>query len=87
MMEKRQNKGLRLKRKPYPPEFIEALLETAERAKSKDVRAPYIVQRLRNMLSRSPSPEIAKEMKALVPQLCWIIKEAGGWFYGPGAEY
>ena len=80
-------KGLRLNRNPYPPEFLEALLDTAEQAKSSDVRTPYIIQRLRKVQSAPPSPEIAKEMKALVPQLCWIIKEAGGWFYGPGAVY
>ena len=76
-----------MNRNPYPPEFIEALLETAERAKTRDVRTPYLIQRLRNVQHEAPSPEIAKEMKALIPQLCWIIQEAGGWFYGPGGSY
>lgn len=76
-----------MKRQPYPPEFIAALLETAERAKSQDVRAPYLLSRLRNLNEATPTPDTAKEMKALVPQLCWLVQEAGGWFYGPGAEY
>jgi hypothetical protein len=74
-------------RHPYPTEFIEGLIETAERANTKDVRTPYILQRLRKMQSALPGPEISKELKALIPQLCWIISKASGWFYGPGGQY
>ncbi len=76
-----------MNRNPYPPEFIEALLETAERANSRDVRMPYLLQRLRNMQAKPPSPESSQEMKAIVPQLCWIIRDAGGWFYGPDSSF
>ena len=76
-----------MKRHPYPPEFIAALLETAERADSKDVRAAYMLSRLRSLSEEEPGPEATKEMKALVPQLCWLIAEAGGWFYGPDSDY
>ena len=76
-----------MNRNPYPPEFIEALLETAERAKSRDVRMPHILLRLRRLNEAAPSPENAHEMKALVPQVCWIVQEAGGWFFGPDSSY
>ncbi len=87
MMSSRHFQGACVNRHPYPPEFIEALIETAERANTKDVRTPYILQRLRTMQSAHPGPEISKELKVLIPQLCWIISNAGGWFYGPGGQY
>jgi hypothetical protein len=76
-----------LNRNPYPPDFIEALLETAERAQSRDVRMLHILVRLRRLNEAKPNPENAQEMKALVPQICWIVHDADGWFHGPGAEY
>ncbi|MDA1330799.1 MAG: hypothetical protein O3B43_07030 [Chloroflexi bacterium] len=76
-----------LNRHPYPPEFIAALLETAERATSKDPRLPYLTARLSNLISQAPSLENTVEMKAIVPQLCWLIREGGGWFYGPESSY
>jgi hypothetical protein len=76
-----------LNRHSYPPEFISALLETAERAKSNDPRWHYLTARLAALIDQGPSVENAIEMKAIVPQLCWLIQDSGGWFYGPGAAY
>jgi len=76
-----------MNRNTYPPEFIAALLDTAERAKIKDARAPKLVARLAQLKVELPSPAGSREMGELVPHLCWLISEAGGWFYGPGAEY
>ena len=71
----------------YPPEFIVALLDTAERAKITDMRAPKVVMRLAQLNDEAPSAAGAQEMRELVPHLCWLISEANGWFYGPGAQY
>jgi hypothetical protein len=48
---------------------------------------PHILQRLRRLNEAVPNPENAQEMKALVPQICWIVRDAGGWFYGPSSDY
>ena len=76
-----------MNRHPYPTEFIKALLETAERAKSNDLRWHYLTARLAALTEQGPSIESAIEMKAIVPQLCWLIQDCGGWFFGPGAAY
>ncbi len=74
-------------RNTYPPEFIAALLDTAERAKIRDMRVPRLVARLAELNDEAPSPAGFHEMGELVPELCWLISEADGWFYGPGAQY
>jgi hypothetical protein len=76
-----------MKRNTYPPEFIAALLDTAERAKIEDRDAPKVMRRLAELIRETPSPTGMQEMMTLVPKLCWLISEAGGWFYGSGAQY
>lgn len=71
----------------YPPEFIAAILDTAERAKSSNPRAPQIAKRLAALSAAPPSARSAGQMQALLSELCWIIQEASGWFYGPGGSY
>ena len=76
-----------MKRNTYPPEFIAALLDTAERAKIRDLRAPRMMVRLAKLINEAASPAASREMQELVPQLCWLISEANGWFYGSGTQY
>jgi len=76
-----------MKRNTYPPEFIAALLDTAERANIKDADAPRVLERMAEFSLEPPSPQGNLEMMELVAKLCWIINEAGGWFYGAGGQY
>lgn len=76
-----------MKRNPYPPEFIAALLDTAEQAKIRSPRAVEMITRLGQLNIAALSPAGARELRALVPKICWLISESDGWFYGPGAEY
>ena len=73
--------------KIYPPEFIVALLETAERANIEDTGASGVMARLVEINGQTAQPAQISEMQELVPQLCWLISEADGWFYGPGTQY
>jgi hypothetical protein len=76
-----------VKRKIYPPEFIVALLETAERANIEDDGAARVMARMLEINAKAPQPAEAGEMQGLVSELCWLISEADGWFYGPGTHY
>jgi hypothetical protein len=76
-----------VKRKIYPPEFIVALLETAERANIEDDGAARVMARILEINAKAPQLAEASEMQGLVSKLCWLISEADGWFYGPGTQY
>lgn len=71
----------------YPPEFIEALIDTAKRANLKTQSAKITQDKIVQVCQQPPSTIYNRMLKELVPRLAWHITDSDGWFYGPDQAY
>lgn len=71
----------------YPPEFIEALVDTANRAGLTTYSAKTTRDKIVQVCQFPPSAVYNHMLKELVPRLTWHIIDADGWFYGPDQAY